>query len=101
MQTTRSFGRFTAWILAVLVVLLMLVSYSFIAKEANHDCTGEDCPVCAFIQQCESTMHRIGSGLIIPAVCLIPVILCFFSILTTVTVILQETPVLNKVRLNN
>ena len=39
-----------------------LLSLFFIAKEAHHDCTGEDCPVCACIHRAEQTLKQIGTG---------------------------------------
>ena len=32
-------------------VIVAFFSLLFIAKEAHHDCTGADCPVCACIHQ--------------------------------------------------
>ena len=43
-------------------VIVAFFSLLFIAKEAHHDCTGEDCPVCACIHQAEQTLKQIGSG---------------------------------------
>lgn len=34
-------------------VIVAFFSLLFIAKEAHHDCTGEDCPVCACIHQAD------------------------------------------------
>ncbi|MFQ9680966.1 MAG: hypothetical protein ACLRZH_13595 [Ruthenibacterium lactatiformans] len=48
--------------LPVLPLLLSPSFPSFIAKEAHHDCTGEDCPVCACIHQAEQTLKQIGTG---------------------------------------
>ena len=43
-------------------VIVAFFSLLFIAKEAHHDCTGEDCPVCACIHQAEQTLKQIGTG---------------------------------------
>lgn len=43
----------TAAMLCVVVLLSLLLSSAFIARELSHHhaCTGEDCPVCRFIAQ--------------------------------------------------
>ncbi len=43
-------------------VIVAFFSLIVIAKEAHHDCTGEDCPVCACIHQAEQTLKQIGTG---------------------------------------
>ena len=45
--------------LAMAVVFVMLVSVCLIALEADHDCHGEDCPICEQISLCENTI-RLG-----------------------------------------
>jgi len=44
------------------VVLLIIVSLSctFILLEHNHDCMGEDCPICLAIQQAQSNLTCLG-----------------------------------------
>ena len=70
-------------------------------KEENHNCTGEDCPVCACIHQAEQTLRNLGTGNIGNAVVstlpvwngiLLPV--CLFCVYTT-------SLVSQKVRLND
>ena len=41
--------RILAIVFAVLFACTMLTSVLFIALEAGHDCTGDDCPVCVRI----------------------------------------------------
>ena len=91
----------SACLIAVWMLFVVLLSFFFIAVEANHECTGEDCPVCVCIEQCESALQKIGSGLIVLALQMAPVLLCFFAVLIPVIRIAKETPVLCKVRLNN
>lgn len=43
-------------------VIVAFFSLLFIAKEAHHDCTGADCPVCACIHRAEQTLKQIGTG---------------------------------------
>ena len=55
--------RIAAGILGMLILLIMLFSSIYIASEVNHECRGEDCPICVCIQQCENTLHSIGNGM--------------------------------------
>ena len=41
--------RVTAWLLALLVLFVTLVSGFEIAREAHHACTGADCRICAYV----------------------------------------------------
>ena len=48
--------RIAALLLAVTVLLVMLYSALFIAAEADHDCAGENCPICAQIAVCQNIL---------------------------------------------
>lgn len=43
-------------------MLITFFSFFFIVEEAGHDCTGENCPICACIDQAEETLKQLGSG---------------------------------------
>ncbi len=50
---------------AILIITLFF-STLFIAEEmGHHDCTGEDCPICATIEMCISVIKECGAGLIV------------------------------------
>ena len=53
-------NRLIASVLALTVVFVMLFSVCFIIAEADHDCVGEDCPICYQINICENTLRSIG-----------------------------------------
>lgn len=99
-----SFGRFMK-ILAPCIVILMLsvmvFSVMFIVSETDHDCTGEDCPVCALIQQCEQTVRSIGGGASAAAVSLLFSAFIIAAFPIPFITILCYTPVSLKIRLNN
>ena len=58
-------NRIVAILLAVTVLFVMLFSVCYIAAEANHDCTGEDCPICCQISLCENTLKSLGNAIAI------------------------------------
>lgn len=63
MQTeiTRK-SKWLALICAAVIVLSMFLSVFYIAQEADHDCTGVGCPICAAIERCENAAKLFGSG---------------------------------------
>lgn len=50
-------GLLAAFLLAVLVF-----SSAFVAVEADHDCTGHDCPICLEMQNCVANLQLLGSS---------------------------------------
>ena len=95
------FHKLAAAMLALLLFVMVFFASCFIAAEAGHDCTGENCPVCACLQLCEQTLEQIGDGILSLCAVLIPVSCCFALAEVTHPVLLEETPVSFKVRLNN
>lgn len=51
--------------LALTVIVAMLFSVSYIAIEADHDCTGENCLTCCQISACENTLKSIGNAVLV------------------------------------
>ena len=86
--------------LAVLLALVLLCAFFCIAAEAEHDCAGENCVICALLHACLRTLSlsllcaavlfTAGLSLLLHGVCR-PVTqsVCRFS------------PVLQKVKLSN
>lgn len=52
--------RGVSLLLAAAVLAVMLASVFYLAAEADHDCTGQDCPVCAQIGACENTLKILA-----------------------------------------
>ena len=52
--------RIISLIVAVAVFFVMLYSVLYIAAEANHDCVGENCPICYQISVCENTLKNLS-----------------------------------------
>ena len=55
--------RVTAWLLAMLVLFVTLVSGFEIAREAHHACTGEECRVCAHITVMREVLRVVSLAL--------------------------------------
>ena len=93
--------RIAAGIMVLLMLVAMLFSAFYIAAEADHECMGEDCPICACIQQCENTLHHFGDRLAVQVAIIVPVIFILISAILLSVDFAQETPISKKVRLNN
>lgn len=93
--------RIMAGIMGILMLLIILFSAFYIAAEADHDCTGEDCPICACIHQCEKTLYQISDGIAVQTAVIIPfVFMLVIPVLFTVC-IQHETLISKKIRLNS
>lgn len=65
MKNTR---RITAVILTALVLVAVVSSLFAVIHEAHHDCTGENCRICAMIAVCRSTLKAFADALIVTSV---------------------------------
>lgn len=99
MGKTMHKRRLLAGVLALLVLLALLVSALYLIAEADHDCTGEDCHVCAQLRLCENLLRRFAAVAVTAAalavVCLAPAAAC------SACAVRRMTPVSGRVRLNN
>ena len=53
-------SRLITGLLAAVLAAVMLSSTVYIAVEANHTCSGEDCAICHQLQVCENLLKSIG-----------------------------------------
>ncbi len=61
MTNTKRIG---AMILCIGLVLVLAVSIAFIANEADHNCSGEDCPFCRMIAANINLLRTLGLAVI-------------------------------------
>ena len=62
--------------LALLAAFIMLFSVLYIALEADHDCCGEGCAVCAQLRACEDLLRNL-----LPAAAPAAAVCCFFALI--------------------
>ena len=55
--------RIGALLLCIGLALILSVSTALIAHEADHDCTGEDCPICLIIAVSIRLLRTTGLAL--------------------------------------
>ncbi len=90
-----------AGIIALMVLVVMLFSASYITSHIHHECKGGDCPICACMHQCAGILKSLGNG----TTCNRAVGICLLTALMIIS--LQavcnkiSTPVSDKVRMND
>ena len=103
MQISEKQRRMLAWAAALLIVALVSLSALFIATHAAHDCTGEDCAVCAELKVCGSAVRGLGKAVAAVAVSVILLklaeVLCSFTRIRCFAA--PASLVSLKIRLNN
>ena len=93
--------RIAAVTMGLMMLILVLFSAFYIAAEADHDCCGEGCPICACIHQCEKTLRGIGDGTAVRCAAVAPVILILLAAAFVIPAVSLDTLISRKVRLNN
>ena len=94
-------SRIAAAVLAAITVLAVIFSSAFIIEHADHDCTGEDCPICEQLCACAQNLKNLTA-----AAATIMVILAFRFAVQAVMgqakyAYIPHTPVNLKVKLSN
>lgn len=100
MEKANHAKRILAGVLALALLLALVLCALCIAVEADHDCTGEDCPVCALVHQCENLLRQLAAA-VAAAALLAFVALLGVSAASYACAVRRATPVSGKVRLNN
>ena len=94
-------NKIIAVIMGIMMLVVVLISASYVAVESGHDCTGEECPICACINQCENTLRQVGGGVDFQADTVLPVVFILIMAVSGSAILTAETPVSRKIRLNN
>lgn len=89
-----------AGIIVVMMLFAVLFSTFFIALEADHDCCGDGCPICAFIAVCENILLGMSRMLSVSEAGF-AILLVIFSLFIFYRAIVFGTPVSRKVRIND
>ena len=58
---TKKRERVLAWIVLSVFILVIFSSSVFIVFHSAHNCTGENCPVCAVLAECRNNINMIGT----------------------------------------
>lgn len=94
--------KIVSGIIAMMMLLYIVFSTFFISLEANHKCEDEEnCPICVCMQICQNTLHQISDFAVVAVFAFVPVLLCLGVSFIVSENLIKETPVTNKIRLNN
>ena len=94
--------KIAAGIIATMMLLYIVLSAFFISLEANHQCCDEEnCPICVCMQICQNTLHQISDFTAVAVFAFVPVIFLLGVSFVVSLNLIKETPVTNKIRLNN
>ncbi len=93
--------RMTAGIIGSVMLVLVFFSAFYIAVEISHDCSGEDCPVCACMELCKNNLSRIGSGQLIRFLLSFKAILILFTVLNFLYIFSETSLVSFRIRLDD
>ena len=85
----------------ILFLFITFASLFYIIEEVNHNCTGEDCPVCANIHQAEQTLRNLSTGTIVHTA-VNPISIMYVLVIAGHVLFVSRTSLVSqKVRLNN
>ena len=90
-----------AAVLAALCCIALLCSVCFIATQAEHECTGENCSICCVLQLCESVLRSFGIAVAVVALASLAGCRCALHIKERTQPFGFTTPVTLKVKLSN
>lgn len=101
MMQNKGKNRIIAIIMMIAVVSVMLFSTVYLEEQADHDCTGEDCPICAMMIQCSNNLKQMG-GVVAVVVC-VALFVCACESLQeySVNLVSFHSLISQKVRLND
>lgn len=94
--------RFSALLLCILLSAATIFSLFYVASETNHDCPGEQCPICRVIAICRVFLNVLALGAAIHA--LRAILIHSHSVLTVhiqKTYYSSNSPVSLKIKLSN
>ncbi len=93
--------RVLAAAIGAIVFIAALFSALYIVAEADHECCGEDCHICAAVRQCGQILREAFSWTLMTAAVFMAVFFSVFLSFFCRVFIARWTPVSFKVRLNN
>ncbi len=94
-------NRIIALLLAVIFLFIMAFSLVIVAAEADHECCGEDCPICEIIAICENNIKGLSLILVFVSLMVALALLGAFIRETRKLRYQSQTPVSLKVKLTN
>lgn len=93
--------RIVAMLICICFVLISAFSLLYVLQEAQHDCIGNNCPVCAFLHVVSERLRTL-SLTCNAFLFMFSVFTCLYAVLSALRMVCPHTsPVSQKVRMNN
>ena len=100
-RNTSVSRRLLTALMTVVLVMSVFVSLAYLIEEADHECSGNDCPVCRTISICRRNIHSI----IAVASAVAVLILAVHTVLQSYSICIAENSgfslIEQKIRMNN
>ncbi|MBC8586893.1 hypothetical protein [Paratissierella segnis] len=97
----KEFKRHLIFLVCLCFILVSLFSLIYIAEEADHDCTGEFCPICACIHIVKQTLKQLSSGIVASFAIISSLIVALAALIAALPILPCSTPINQKIRMNN
>ena len=95
----------TSIILILIISAVVILSTFCIAFEHGHECAHnhghEECPICCLVSQCEQTLHQLKTVIVSSISAFMSLLFIIVQIYFFASIVLSNSLVSNKVRLNN
>ena len=101
MKKNEAISKFLCMALIIVIIFVSLASLFYIFSETKHECSGENCPVCACIHQAQQALRNLSSGAAVGQLMTVLFISLFAAFAVHFFVISCDSPVKRRVRLNN
>lgn len=93
--------RSMAILVSMWLVFGVILSAFFISAEYDHDCTGDECPICQIITVCENFVKNAGTALAVVTALFAVIFAAVRALVKECDELLVDTLITRKVRLNN
>lgn len=101
MKKNEAISKFLCMAMIIVIIFVSLASLFYIFSETEHECSGENCPVCACIHQAQQALRNLSSGAAAGQLMTAVFISLFAAFAVHFFVISCDSPVKRRVRLNN
>lgn len=100
-RSTTNRIRYMALVLSVMMVLGLLFAQLFIALESEHECDGDECPICTCIEICINIINSTKDAIRSSVPVFLFVAFVYVSHYIMFCGIRKQTLVSQKVRMND
>lgn len=94
-------NKYLTLFLSGIITLIMLLSAMYMAEEVHHECSGEECPICECLHICEEILYETEGAEVVLVAAAVTVLIVYMMERGAVYMLLHDTPVSEKVRMDS